>query len=124
MENVPGAPMPAAVVLCGTMFGLGAQCGDVWRELRRHRLFEHRRDVDLWPPYTCQHGRRTVGVYGHGGTSAGQRGYAGDKAESAAALGIDWMSRDGLSQAIPPAYTEHLGGQLMKGFVNTDAAQS
>jgi DNA (cytosine-5)-methyltransferase 1 len=28
-------------------------------------------------------------------------------------MGIDWMSRDGLSQAIPPAYTEHIGRQLI-----------
>jgi len=28
-------------------------------------------------------------------------------------MGIDWMSRDELSQAIPPAYTEHIGKQLL-----------
>jgi len=28
-------------------------------------------------------------------------------------MGIDWMTRDELSEAIPPAYTEHIGGQLM-----------
>jgi len=28
-------------------------------------------------------------------------------------MGIDWMNRDELSQAIPPAYTEHIGPYLM-----------
>jgi len=27
-------------------------------------------------------------------------------------MGIDWMNRDELSQAIPPAYTEFIGAQL------------
>lgn len=28
-------------------------------------------------------------------------------------MGIDWMDQDGLSQAIPPAYTQFIGEQLM-----------
>ena len=114
MENVPGAPMPRAVVLCGSMFGLGVVCDDgTYRQLRRHRLFEHHQDVNLWPPYSCSHKGQAIGVYGHGGTSPGQRGRAANKREAAVALGIDWMSRDGLSQSIPPCYTAHLGSQLI-----------
>ena len=30
-----------------------------------------------------------------------------------AAMQIDWMSRDELSQAVPPAFTFHVGSQLM-----------
>jgi DNA (cytosine-5)-methyltransferase 1 len=29
------------------------------------------------------------------------------------AMGIDWMSLEDLTEAIPPAYTEHIGGQLI-----------
>ena len=32
---------------------------------------------------------------------------------AAEAMGIDWMNRDELTQAVPPRFTEHIGGQLM-----------
>jgi DNA (cytosine-5)-methyltransferase 1 len=28
-------------------------------------------------------------------------------------MGIDWMTWKGLHQSIPPAYTEHIGSQLL-----------
>jgi DNA (cytosine-5)-methyltransferase 1 len=36
-------------------------------------------------------------------------------------MGIDWMELEELSEAIPPAYTEYLGLQLMD-FLNREAA--
>ena len=33
--------------------------------------------------------------------------------EAGEALRIDWMTRDELAQAIPPAYTEFIGKQLL-----------
>lgn len=113
IENVPGAPLRAPITLCGTMFGLGARGPDgIYRQLLRHRLFEHHPDVTLWPPFTCEHTGPFIGVYGGGHTNYG-KGYTGAASESAAALGVDWMSRRGMSQAIPPVYTEHLGRQLL-----------
>jgi DNA (cytosine-5)-methyltransferase 1 len=29
-------------------------------------------------------------------------------------MGIDWMTRNELSEAIPPAYTKHIGLRLME----------
>jgi DNA (cytosine-5)-methyltransferase 1 len=113
IENVPGAPLLDPITLCGSMFGLGAQCRDgVWRYLRRHRLFESNRPIK--PPGLCDHSGWCVGVYGNGGGGlANHYEYNGTKAEAQAAMGIHWaMPRSALSQAIPPAYTEWLGGQL------------
>jgi DNA (cytosine-5)-methyltransferase 1 len=31
-------------------------------------------------------------------------------------MGIDWMTRDGLREAIPPAYSEHIGRQLLEAL--------
>jgi DNA (cytosine-5)-methyltransferase 1 len=109
VENVPGAPMPpGAVTLCGSSFGL---------RVRRHRLFAS--SVPLTAP-PCRHTEQgpVVGVYGHGGawtrTAPGGGGVKVAGAEAARALGIDWTAdQSRLSQAIPPAYTEHLGRQLM-----------
>ena len=109
VENVVGAPLPSAVELCGASFGLGASGLD----LNRHRRFQASFGL-LAPP--CQHRRgRTIGVYGNG-TNRWHREKLGRClriAEMRAAMGIDWMTRSELSQAIPPAYTEFIGRQLL-----------
>lgn len=120
MENVPGAHahMRDPLVLCGTMFGLGAACRDGRRrKLWRHRLFEA--NVPLTAPAGCAHDGEPVGVYGHGGgigktKTNRRRGFQATATEAREALGTPWMSREGLSQAIPPAYTEHIGRQLIE----------
>lgn len=112
IENVAGAPLLDPIVLCGSMFSLGTVCSDdgVYRQLRRHRLFES--NVRLLRG-KCYHRGPVIGVYGTGGGGPMKRGYKGNKADSLAAMGIDWMDRKGVSQAIPPAYTEFIGHQLM-----------
>lgn len=122
MENVPGAPMSPTVVLCGSMFGLGS--GE--RQLRRHRLFES--NVALMSPQ-CQHQGEAIGVYGGGPTGRytfengirkglkGRRGgYQGRMDERREAMGIDWMNSKELNNAIPPAYTEFIGAQLIRAI--------
>ena len=108
VENVVGAPLPSAIELCGASFGLGASGLD----LNRHRRFQMSFYV-LAPP--CQHRPgKTIGVYGNG-TNAWHRAKLGRNltiAEQREAMGIDWMSRAELSQAIPPAYTEWIGHRL------------
>lgn len=112
IENVERAPMQRqaglfglhGIVLCGSMFGLGVARG----QLRRHRLFESNLMLGQ-PPH--EHKGRAVGVYGHGGHTKKHRMLY--RKEAAEAMQIDWMNRDELSQAIPPAYTEFIGGQLL-----------
>lgn len=112
IENVPNAPVRPDFKLCGCMFGLPL--------LRRERWFETSwRGFELRPP--CFHIGPTLSVTGHGvGAGNGQRhrikewiGHNPGIAEARAAMGIDWMNRDELSQAIPPTYTESLGEQLI-----------
>jgi DNA (cytosine-5)-methyltransferase 1 len=107
IENVVGAPLTNYVVLCGDMFGLG---------VKRHRLFET--SFMIWAPPKCRpsHPDFFVSVFG-GGAKAKRTGRGFPKtnvvhAEASRAMGIDWMTRDELSQAIPPVYTEWIGHHL------------
>jgi len=111
IENVETAPMDRhsglfgfGVVLCGSMFGLGVSRG----YLRRHRCFET--SFPVAQP-RCRHSGNAVGVYGHGGHSGKRRMLY--RKEAAQAMGIDWMTRDEMTQAIPPAYTKFIGEHLM-----------
>ncbi len=119
IENVPGAPLDYSIELCGSMFGLQSN----GRQLRRHRLFEC--SMAIMQPQ-CQHHSEAIGVYGGGPTGRytfgngakkdyyGRRGgYQGTVAEKREAMGIEWMTATEINQAIPPAYTEHIGGYLM-----------
>lgn len=97
IENVPGAPMRADVVLCGSQFGR--------HRLKRHRLFELSWSVDfLVPP--CAHGIEIVSVFGHGGHI-----YHGVD-DWKDVMGINWMTRDELAQAIPPDYSEFIANKV------------
>lgn len=113
MENVKGAPFVTWFQLCGSSFGL---------DVRRHRIFETGAGFDPLLVPRCAHqwqaprfrsldkrhpGLATVvGVHGH-------LNYAGERALREAAMGIDWMGDHELAEAIPPAYTEWIGRQLL-----------
>lgn len=109
IENVPGAPLRWAIILCGTMFGLGIDEA----ELRRHRQFETGPDYWSFPHPPCRHRKRTIGVYGGGHGVSLHRHAKGvpcfTAAQERAAMGMDWATVDELSQAIPPAYAECIG---------------
>lgn len=126
IENVPGAPLRDPVTVCGAGLGLGTES----HMLARHRLFECSFPV-MVPP--CAHGSRpTIGIYGdHAFDRRRQPGGHPDRgmqfgAEhglelAQRAMGIDWMNWREITQAIPPAYTEHIGGYLM-ATLNAKAA--
>jgi len=109
IENVPGAPMTPLVMLCGSSFNLGIP----GYQLRRHRWFE---PWGFWlMSLPCQHSGPVIGIYGdHGRDRRRKEGHGRyfTLAERKQAMGIDWMGRDSLDQAIPPAYTAYIGQEL------------
>lgn len=138
IENVEDAPLGESgflTMLCGTMFGLETPDGRA--ELRRHRLFETSFSIPLRP--RCQHGmRKVLTVVGHTPVdNTGRRRVitvTGSTPQTntirnrvretfsvehaRAAMGIDWMTMAGLSQAIPPAYSRFIGEQFKAGQVS------
>lgn len=108
IENVVGAPYRSGIVLCGSMFGL---------RVRRHRNFET--SFFIFGPPRCDHAAQgmPVGVYGHGQFfwENGEKRWRNVPINEARnAMGIDWMERRELSEAIPPAFTEYVGAQLLE----------
>lgn len=104
LENVVGAPLAYSALLCGTMFGL---------KVYRHRLFEsnHLLLAPAHAPHrdqTPHAGRGTVSRKGFISVA----GHISNVIYARQAMGIDWMARNELSQAIPPAYSEYLARQL------------
>jgi DNA (cytosine-5)-methyltransferase 1 len=104
IENVPSAPLLSPAELCGASFGLHTY---------RHRLFET--NFPLTVPLHRLHVHRTVkmgrpvddGDWYHAVGNFSNVGYIRRD------LGLSWMNRDGLREAIPPAYTEHVGRGLL-----------
>jgi DNA (cytosine-5)-methyltransferase 1 len=112
IENVIGAPYSHGVVLCGSMFGLTVD-GE-W--VRRHRNFEGSQML-MSPGCAHPKGRRPINVTGNSFTLAvkeWEHSRQGPFALAERLMGIDWMTRDELGQAIPPAYTEFIGAQLLR----------
>lgn len=125
IENVEGAPLDTPMRLCGTMFGLRATDTDgTPLRLERHRLFES--NVMLYPPDECNHDKRiaVAGVYGGGRSDRAEAeakyvrrgGYTPAKSVRAELIGVDHMTLHGLSQSIPPAYTEWIGSLLLEAL--------
>jgi DNA (cytosine-5)-methyltransferase 1 len=102
IENVPGAPLRTDFFLCGEMFGLRSY---------RHRIFECSFKVPQkpHPQHVMRVNRRGENRKKHwesGGhiTITGDIGtYVGPEA-----MGIDWMTGNELSQAIPPVYAKYI----------------
>jgi DNA (cytosine-5)-methyltransferase 1 len=101
LENVPRAPLRPDLVLCGCMF---PECG----RLQRKRWFETwPRLFDLRPE--CRHEEPAITI-----TTKGCPNRTGAWEEAKRVMGITWASQRGVGEAIPPAYTEHVGGLLLE----------
>lgn len=121
IENVPGAPLIDPVVLCGSMFGLiFPDIDGKPLKLLRHRLFES--NMPIIDAGHCEHDHDaiTATVIGTGGDCSleyrdrpGRGTYMPGLEQRRGLMGMPWASRPGISQAIPPVYTEFLGRQLL-----------
>ncbi len=117
IENVEGAPLKHPIMLCGEMFGL---------RVFRHRFFEV--SVFLLAPPHPKHPRGSTTVshrggnssFAHGATHITVAGNAYHAEDGRVAMGIHWMTRRELSQAIPPAYTRWIGEQLLAHYLSTN----
>lgn len=109
VENVPEAaewgPLRADWLLCGTQFGL---------RVKRHRAFQAGNwtpPFELLPPCHCRASRRGLIPFDHS-----------DERAFADAMGCRWMTAHEGRQAIPPAYTEHIGRALLAHLTEGAAA--
>jgi len=103
IENVPRSPLIDPVELCGAMFGLRTY---------RHRLFETSFSVAVpeHPKHSAPQAK--MGRPPRDDAFIHVVGNFSGVDYAKAAMGIDWMNRNEMAQAIPPAYTEFLGWQL------------
>lgn len=104
IENVPGAPLRQPIRLEGQQFGL---------KLFRPRIFETNWAVEIEPLIPPPPAQVKMGRKPKAGEAIQVVGNFSDVAAGRAAMGIDWMTRDELSEAIPPAYTQFIGEQLL-----------
>ena len=140
IENVERAPLQNGITLCGTMFGL---------KTYRHRRFES--SIMLLAPPHEKHqvvigagrmlndrakpnaegwvslpgkapGKRMNGLRDNPNGMVVVAGHFAGQDAAKAAMGIDWMSRDELAEAIPPVYTEFIGRQLIAVIGREEAA--
>jgi DNA (cytosine-5)-methyltransferase 1 len=120
IENVVGAPIPEqstwdgrhGIRLCGGDFGL---------RVARHRLFEtsiplmpteHRHPAEVMNPHNQRGRDRIYAEFGRQDPEAIWR----------KEMGVEWMGRYEAREAIPPAYTEHIGRQLLAAIQQEQAA--
>lgn len=103
VENVPEAGLRADYRLCGTQFGLN---------IRRHRDFQRGNwdAYELMPGCQCYRNPSLL-PFEHK-----------DERAFADAMGCTWMNKTEARQAIPPAYTEHIGRQLLDHLAADQAA--
>lgn len=115
MENVAGSPLFKHLLMCGEMFGL---------QVHRHRYFETGGFFAMQSPHSRHRLKgAATNTETREGYSRGVYGHMSDWRGAARAMEVEWMgTMDEVAQAIPPAYTEHIGGYLMAAVTARAAA--
>lgn len=112
IENVPNSPLPKTINLFGPQFNLN---------IIRKRIFYS--NIMLFEPEAVKQkriyypGKELFTIAGNGGKNA-------TVANWSKAIKINWMTRQGLRQSIPPAYTEFIGNQLINYLTNNIGAEA
>lgn len=103
IENVPGSPLRDPLVLCGRTFGL--------------RLYRHRHFETSFPVNDPGHREHDIPASKAGhwrpGTIISVAGHVAPIAEAKRAMGINWMRREELAEAVPPLYTDWVGRAML-----------
>lgn len=104
-ENVEGAPLLNPVTICGATLGLHTY---------RHRLFEA--NFPITAPEHQPHVQQQIKM--------GRPVREGDFYQAVGNfsnvdyvrrdMGVEWMTREGIRECVPPVYTEHIGRQLIR----------
>lgn len=132
IENVADArrELREPILLCGRMFDLSAIDDDgTPLVLDRHRLFES--SLPISAPVHVKHDRRLQVAESYGGARRDKReareirrgGYVPSADVQRALLDVPWMSEKGCQLSIPPAYSEHVGRQLIEQ-INTQRKEA
>lgn len=109
IENVVGAPLENPTTLCGAMFGLMTY---------RHRLFECSFPVVQPEHPEHQAPNRKMGRPVSDGEMMHIVGNFSGVQRARDVMGTPWMNRDGLREAIPPAFSEYIGRAAMSHIEN------
>lgn len=124
VENVATAPLPHQDDLFGAN-GL-TLCGCMFPNLRgllyEDRVFQT--SFGIPQPHHVRH-RWPQTVMGRPpvpGECMQITGHFSNVPEGRRRMGAGWMTQDGLAQAIPPAYTEYIGGELLERIGSERAA--
>ena len=111
MENVEGSPLAEAsdlfgahgATVCGTGLGL---------RVYRHRIFES--SFPLTGTH-CDHSLPAMNPHNQAGRDAIYREFGRQDPEKVwrREMGVEWMTKHGARECVPPAYTEFIGTQLL-----------
>lgn len=113
IENVMGAPLENPVVLCGAMFGLRTY---------RHRGFEASFPLTAppHPEHTAPNAK--MGRPVRDGEFMHIVGNFSNAPLARQILGTPWMTRNEMREAIPPAYSHHIGQAAARHFAASTVA--